>query len=58
MEIKKVQLKNFRNYEIETVEFKNGLNILEGRNAQGKTNLLEAIFLCAIGKSPRTKKEK
>ncbi len=58
MEIKRVQLKNFRNYQVETVEFKNGLNILEGKNAQGKTNMLEAIFLCAIGKSPRTKKDK
>ena len=58
MEIKSVQLKNFRNYENESVVFKNGLNILEGKNAQGKTNLLEAVFLCAIGKSPRTNKEK
>ncbi len=58
MEIKSIQLKNFRNYTSQQVNFKNGLNILEGKNAQGKTNLLEAIFLCAIGKSPRTKKEK
>lgn len=58
MEIKSVQLKNFRNYTLENVVFKNGLNILEGKNAQGKTNLLEAVFLCAIGKSPRTNKEK
>ena len=58
MEIKSVQLKNFRNYTEEAVVFKKGLNILEGKNAQGKTNLLEAVFLCAIGKSPRTNKEK
>lgn len=58
MEIKKVYLQNFRNYENESANFKSGLNILEGKNAQGKTNLLEAIFLCVIGKSPRTKKEK
>lgn len=58
MEIKSVQLKNFRNYSKELISFKNGLNILEGKNAQGKTNLLEAVFLCAIGKSPRTNKEK
>lgn len=58
MEIKSVQLKNFRNYQLENVSFKSGLNILEGKNAQGKTNLLEAVFLCAIGKSPRTNKEK
>lgn len=58
MEIKKVHLQNYRNYENESATFKSGLNILEGKNAQGKTNLLEAIFLCVIGKSPRTKKEK
>lgn len=58
MEIKSVELKNFRNYTLQKVGFKSGLNILEGKNAQGKTNLLEAVFLCAIGKSPRTNKEK
>ena len=58
MEIKNVQLKNYRNYSEETISFNSGLNILEGKNAQGKTNLLEAVFLCSIGKSPRTNKEK
>lgn len=58
MEIKSINLKNFRNYTSQQVNLKSGLNILEGKNAQGKTNLLEAIFLCAIGRSPRTKKEK
>ena len=58
MEIKSVQLKNFRNYTNEVVFFNKNLNVLEGKNAQGKTNLLEAVFLCAIGKSPRTNKEK
>ena len=58
MEIKSIELKNFRNYTLQKVCFKGGLNILEGKNAQGKTNLLEAVFLCAIGKSPRTNKEK
>ncbi len=58
MEIKSIELKNFRNYTLQKVSFKSGLNILEGKNAQGKTNLLEAVFLCAIGKSPRTNKEK
>ena len=58
MEIKSVELKNFRNYEHEKVEFSSGLNVLEGKNAQGKTNLVEAVFLCAIGKSPRVNRDK
>ena len=58
MKIKSVQLKNFRNYEELFVQFEEGLNVLVGKNAQGKTNLLESIFLCAIGKSPRTNKDK
>lgn len=58
MEIKSIELKNFRNYNNEQLYFNNGINVLVGKNAQGKTNLLESIFLCAIGKSPRTAKEK
>ncbi len=58
MELKSVELKNFRNYNNEHLFFKSGINVLVGKNAQGKTNLLESIFLCAIGKSPRTAKEK
>ncbi len=58
MEIKTLSVNNFRNYKNESCEFDSGLNILVGKNAQGKTNLLEAIYLCAIGKSYRTNKEK
>lgn len=58
MEIKSVTLKNFRNYSDQKVIFNSGLNVLEGKNAQGKTNLVEAIFLCAIGKSPRVNRDK
>ena len=58
MEIKSVELKNFRNYSQQKVNFSSGLNVLEGKNAQGKTNLVEAIFLCAIGKSPRVNRDK
>lgn len=58
MIVRKVTLKDFRNYQAITVEFGQGLNVLVGENAQGKTNLLESIFLCAIGKSPRTSKDK
>jgi len=57
MKIKKIKLVQFRNYKKETIEFKDGLNVLVGANAQGKTNLLEAIYFSCIGKSPRTKKE-
>ena len=58
MYIESVKLKNFRNYNSQIVELKPGINILYGDNAQGKTNLIEAIYLCALGKSFRTKKER
>lgn len=58
MQIKKIVLTNFRNYEKTEVEFSNEINVFYGKNAQGKTNLLEAIFLCSMGKSFRTNKEK
>ena len=51
---KKVELCNFRNAENEAVEFDNGINVLHGENAQGKTNLLEAIYYVSLGKSFRT----
>lgn len=58
MKVKKLFLQNFRNYENLSVEFFDGVNIIEGKNAQGKTNLLESIFFCAIGKSLRAGREK
>lgn len=58
MEVKQLTLSNFRNYKNETIKFNSGLNVLIGNNAQGKTNILEAIFMCAIGKSVRVKKDK
>lgn len=51
---KKVELCNFRNTENEIIEFDNGINVLHGENAQGKTNLLEAIYYVSLGKSFRT----
>ncbi|MGD9901483.1 MAG: DNA replication/repair protein RecF [Spirochaetales bacterium] len=57
MKITKIKLINFRNYKNQTVEFKDGTNVLIGDNAQGKTNLIEAIYFSCIGKSARTKKE-
>ena len=50
-------VKNFRNLETQTIEFGDGLNVLYGKNAQGKTNTLEAIYLSTIGKSPKTRRD-
>ena len=58
MYIKKIKLQNFRNYKNQEIEFNKNINIIYGDNAQGKTNILEAIFLCGFGKSFRTSKEK
>ena len=58
MKINSIKLFNYRNYTEESVNFNDNLNIIIGKNAQGKTNLLEAVFLCAIGKSPRSSKDK
>lgn len=58
MKLKSIELRNFRNYKDQHIEFGPNINVLIGKNAQGKTNILESIFLCAIGKSPRTNKEK
>ena len=58
MNIKKIELHHFRNYEHLQLNLNKGINIFYGNNAQGKTNILEAIFLCSIGRSFRTNKEK
>lgn len=58
MFIEKIKLTNYRNYKEQEVTFNDNINIFYGNNAQGKTNLLEAIYLCAIGKSYRTNKDK
>lgn len=58
MYIKNIKLCNFRNYEQLDLELNKNINIIYGDNAQGKTNILESIFLCSFGKSFRTTKEK
>ena len=58
MQIKKLFLHNFRNYEGETFEFSNGLNVLFGKNAQGKTNCAEAVFYLCTGTSLRIRHDK
>ena len=58
MRITKLQVKNFRNAAERTVTFDGGINIICGANAAGKTNLLEAVFYFAAGKSFRNCKDK
>ncbi|MCI9017031.1 MAG: DNA replication/repair protein RecF [Clostridia bacterium] len=58
MYIKKIKLINFRNYYNQEIILNEQLNIFFGNNAQGKTNILEAIYIGAIGKSFRAKKDK
>ena len=54
MILKKIELKNFRNYEHLSTRFYKGINIIYGDNAQGKTNLLESIYVLGITKSHRS----
>lgn len=54
MKLKQLKLQHYRNYADLSLEFQDGLTILTGENAQGKTNLLEAIFLLSLTKSHRT----
>ena len=58
MIIKSLELSNFRNYETLSLTFDRGTNILYGDNAQGKTNILEAIFVSATTKSHKGSKDK
>ena len=57
MYVKNLRLINFRNYSDISIDFRNNINVFYGDNAQGKTNLLEALFLCAYGRSHRTAKD-
>ena len=58
MYIKKLTLKNYRNYKSSEFKFINGINILVGMNAQGKTNAAEAVFYLCTGYSPRATRDK
>ncbi len=55
MRVRKIALNGFRNYEWETAEFAPGTNVICGPNAQGKTNLLEAVYMLSCGRSFRTR---
>lgn len=56
MNIEFIYLKNFRNYEELSIKLNPGISIIFGENAQGKTNILESIYLLSMGKSYRTQK--
>lgn len=57
MFVEKLKLNGFRNYSEESVNFLPGINLIVGKNGQGKTNLLEAIYFSAVGRSPKTTKD-
>ena len=58
MFIKNLSLINFRNYNELNIELSDRVNIFIGDNAQGKTNIIESIYYCSLGKSHRTSKDK
>ena len=58
MRIDRLTLSGFRNYETESLSFDPSCNVIYGENAQGKTNLLEAIVYLSCGKSPRTRTDR
>lgn len=57
MIVTKIELSNFRNYDSLSLELDDKTNVLYGKNAQGKTNVLEAIYLCSTTKSHRSSKD-
>jgi DNA replication and repair protein RecF len=58
MRIQSVHLDHFRNYERLDLEVKPFINVFYGQNAQGKTNIIEAIYLCACARSHRTSRDR
>ena len=57
MFINRLSLKQFRNYQDASIEFKKNINIIIGNNAQGKTSLIESIYVLSTTKSHRTSKD-
>ncbi len=57
MYIEKLKLKNYRNYNELEINFDKNINIIYGNNAEGKTNLLESIYMCSASKSHKNSKE-
>ncbi|MEH6949092.1 DNA replication/repair protein RecF [Bacillus sp. JJ634] len=58
MYIENIHLRNYRNYEEVELSFENKVNVILGENAQGKTNVMESIFVLAMAKSHRTSNDK
>lgn len=58
MVIESIELKNYRNYDELHMDFSQGTNIFYGDNAQGKTNILEAVYVCCTTKSHRGSKDR
>ena len=58
MHIKKIKINNYRNYNEAEISFHEKMNILYGDNAQGKTNILESIYICATTKSHQGSKDR
>ena len=57
MYLQKLSLTDYRNYSIAEIDFHPGVNLLYGGNAQGKTNLLEAVELLSSGKAFRAARD-
>ena len=57
MWISDIEIFNFRNYNKQVIKLNEGINVFYGENAQGKTNIIESIYLCSLGKSFRSKKD-
>ncbi len=57
MRADRLRLENFRNYERQEIEFGPGINVIYGDNAQGKTNILEAVHMFSLGRSNRTARD-
>lgn len=58
MHINQIQLQNYRNYESLSLDFSPTINVFIGQNAQGKTNVMESIYVLAMAKSHRTHNDK
>lgn len=54
--LKKIELSSFRNYQEKEIEFGDGVSLIFGENAKGKTNILEAVYLISVGESFRAKR--
>ena len=57
MWINNIKLKDFRNYSNQEIKLNKNINVFYGENAQGKTNIIESIYFCSVGKSFRAKRD-